>query len=289
MYFSDRKLSTAAKTQLVEWTLDSMKPFALLYAPVYLYFKENEKYVSIKGPLDFFTPEEIKKISSRRTLFFSDFINSTTPFARNARDLKKLLKSQRKMSWMLQDESSIELSTSPIPYEMNNEVLKIVGPLWWELENSGTGIEPFYVTVFINELCDAIPSENLVRARENTIEKLELALLVSSWAVLLALLLGYTELDFLNYLRLESFNAKVEDRASEFINGEIEEAVQAADISLWVHRGKDGFKAIRAEFFTYREGRVYKKIGDRLARVKKEFLSRGDVPSIYGMGGFVHD
>lgn len=289
MYFSVRKIIADSVTQLVERPIHSIKPFSLMYAPVYLYLKKNQKYVSIKAPLDFFAPDELSKLSSHESVFILPFIESLKPFQEEAERLRKLITFNNEIQWTFGSGEAVHLEISPVPFELSNEILKTIGPLWWKSEKNGIGIEPFYTVVFVDYLCDPFPNESLLKARENGVDFLEMGILVSSWLVFLALHLGYSDLDFLNYLRRSSFAFKAFNHPIVTANGELDELIQAAEVSLQDHWSQKGVHFIQAEFFSTKKGRVFKKLGDRLARVREEFVSQGTPPSIYGDKGFIRE
>src|SRR5690606_18653479 len=90
-----------------------------------------------------------------------------------------------------------EVTLPPAPYELSDAVLRLIGPLWGD----GSGIDPFFVSAFAEELCGPIPGERLVAMRERSVERFEEAVFSSSFSVFIALHLGYTELEFLKDLR----------------------------------------------------------------------------------------
>jgi len=70
MDFRQRKLPKEAAINLRISPIASVKPYALMIAPVYVFMRVNEKFVSVKAPLDFFTPEELERLKSFESFFF---------------------------------------------------------------------------------------------------------------------------------------------------------------------------------------------------------------------------
>jgi hypothetical protein len=61
MEFSRKKLGQEAIRELRVCSIASVQPYALMLSPVYAYLPQNAKFVAIKAPLDFFTPEELAR------------------------------------------------------------------------------------------------------------------------------------------------------------------------------------------------------------------------------------
>ena len=80
MEFSKRKLPKEAAHQLRVCPIPSVQPYALMLSPVYVFMKANEKFVSVKAPLDFFTQEELSKLRMYDTFYMPDFVDRTLPF-----------------------------------------------------------------------------------------------------------------------------------------------------------------------------------------------------------------
>jgi hypothetical protein len=286
MEFSKRKLPLESVQDLSKVSIDTVKAYALMLSPVYVLLNENQKFVSVKAPLDFFIPTELKQLSPYQFFYFPRFVYSVLPFREAGKKVKDLLSLESeidpKAGKNLTKAGAVVLP--PAPFELSNLVLQIVGPLWWEYPGQGTGIEPFLVAVFANELCDLISSEKLIRARESNAEAFERAILRSAWAVFLALHLGYCDLAFLNEFRLRVFDETMSNAPHRALFNEVDEIVEISRESL-----KDSdLRLLKREFFMGRVEKVSQKLSARLKRVESEFLSTGRrPPSIYGEEGFI--
>ena len=154
MYFRPTKLPREAAINLRISPIASVKPYSLMLAPVYVFMRLNEKFVSVKGPLDFFTPEELERLKPFESFFLPEFVDAALPFRQIARNVRRLV------GW--EPEYKGEEQLPPAPYEVSDAVLRMIGPLW----APGLVIEPFFAAVFANELCELLPPEKLRAARD---------------------------------------------------------------------------------------------------------------------------
>ncbi len=274
--------------QLHRIAVQAVRPHEFMLAPAFVFLKTNRKFVPIKAPLDFFGEAELERMKSYEYFYFSSFILSALPFARAGRAARGILKEAQGESETGKSDHAFLLPTS---YEVSDAVLRVAGPIWWEYPKKVNGIDPYFLTLFVNSLCDLIPSSLLLKAREIHVDGMEIALLQSSLAVLLALISGYSHLGFLNQLRNRVFRESMLNPAGTKIwsegaedepRGEIDELIHLAYLSAM---GKFS-KPINNDFFMNRGERVSLKIKDRLERISREFLSRGIPPSIFGKKGF---
>lgn len=266
MEFSHRKLPKEWVDRLYRISVSSVEPFAITQAPVYVYLKGNEKFVAVKGPLDFFTPQDLEKYRAQEYFYLPEFIQTIQPLKMAAQKVKELL------------------NTTQVPYELSNEVLQVIGPLWWNYPGEGTGVEPFLVTIFVEDLCEKIPQDLILRARERSVEHFERAIYRSSWAVFLALHLGYCDLGFINRLRLRVYEETAMEKISTVARNEVDELIQLVHLSLQSTQTR----LVQGDFFRRRIERVSQKFTSRFERIRKSLMSRGNhPPSIAGEGGFI--
>jgi hypothetical protein len=275
MDFTRRKLPKEAATNLRICPVASVKPYALMLAPVYVLMRANEKFVSIKGPLDFFTPEELERLKSFEQFYLPEFVDFSLLFRQSGRQVRSLA------GWTPLKDGREELP--PSPYEMSDAVLRMVGPLWG-LQGESAVIEPFFAAVFTNELCNLIPTGLLVSARDRDTESFERAILRSGWAVFLAVHLGYCDLDFLNRLRDQVFVAALNGQASGLggMAGEVEELVDIVFESL----SADPRQMVRAELFDQHASRAAQKLSKRMQRARAMIPAGEPVATIFGERGF---
>lgn len=314
MEFHPRKLPPEAALNLRICPIHTVRPFALMLAPVYVFMKLNGKFVSVKAPLDFFTPEELERLKPFESFFLPEFVDVALPFREAARSVLSLLTWQpkpkasrstaKKSASELEAPNLPEIPLPPAPYELSDAILKILGGLWTPsavADSSGAhsiGLEPFFIAVFANELCETLPGEMIRAARDADVAKFELAVFRSSWAVFLALHLGYLEMGFLNALRYRVFTenigaASVTAESKESFRSEVDELVALANESL----DNAEVRMIRESLVTgggaapgtnpRSSGRIAQKLTTRLERVKSQML-RTDQPlaTIFGPKGF---
>ncbi|MCM2322573.1 MAG: hypothetical protein NDJ90_04865 [Oligoflexia bacterium] len=273
MDFSRRKLPKEAAQTLRACPLHTVKPYAPMLAPAYVYMPRNEKFVSVKAPLDFFTPEELERLKSFESLYLPDFVDSVLPFRSAARGVLTLLQ------WRPDRNDPSVLP--PASYELADAVLRLLGPLW----GRDTQIEPFFLAVFANELCELLPGELLTEVREQSVETYESAMLLSSWAVFLALHIGHCDLGFLNALRVRVFTEAAYGAGEQRRFAPVDEVISAARRSL---PAESRLAPLRADGFVGQTDRVSQKMLSRLRRVIQDLLRpERPVATIFGPGGFV--
>ncbi len=279
MNFRDRKLPPEASQQMRMCPIVSVAPFALMLAPVYVFMKANEKFVAVKAPLDFFTPEELARLKPFQSFFLPEFVEKALPFREAAREVKTLLSWVPKISNSDVPDDYEEASLPPSPYELSDAVVRIIGPLW----GSGAVIEPFFVSVFANELCDLLSPEVLLKARDEDVAQYEKAIFRSSWSVFLALHLGHCNLTVLNQVRRRVYDETMARVKPEARVTEVDEVVAISAAAF----DDPKLRIFRGDSFEGRGERAAQRIAGRMDRVSSEMIRKEEVvPSIYGPGGF---
>lgn len=283
MRFNLKKLPLETVDSLRQFTLDSVEPFRPLPAPVYLLMSKNQKFVSIKGPFDFFTPKDLIKLKSAEKLYFSEFLDRVEPFRAAARKIKATL------SWGATGSTGV---LEPTSYELSNAVLQILGALWAKVpggEEGLIGIESYFAVAFANELCDPLPGDRLMQARESDVDRYELALLRSGVAVFFALHLGYVDLKILNGLRYRIFLENVKLAGLTAI---IPFSKELDDLNKWVNVvvHSPEITTISSDQFQWSLNRTTQKLKSRLIRVRSELLSaQAELQTVYGENGILID
>lgn len=280
--FVRRKLEISEASHLRKVQVRAVKPYSLMLAPVYVFLKRNAKFVSVKAPLDFFTPEELDKLSSYESFFMPRFVDSTYPFHDAGKRARAVLASPpAKLPPMWKGLKPVPMS--PTPYELSDAILQILGPLWAE----GALIEPFFVVAFVNGLFASFPTTLLREARERDVFKCDHAVQASSWVCFLAMHLAILDLKYLERLRDSVFEHVALDRPlPDGLSHEVLELVSVAQAALdWPNA-----RSVHGNFFATRHERIAHKIHSRLTRVKEEMIADGSVaPTIYGEEGFAGD
>src|SRR5690349_1459794 len=70
MDFTDKKLPKEAIHNLISVGIEDISPYSLLFVPTYIFLKENEKFIAVRAPLDFFTESDLEKLRSQKYLYF---------------------------------------------------------------------------------------------------------------------------------------------------------------------------------------------------------------------------
>lgn len=280
MDFSRKKMPLSAASTMIQCPVRTVQPYALMLAPVYVFMKLNEKFVSVKAPMDYFVPEELIRLEGYEHFYMPPFVEGALAFRNAARRVKALLSWQPAERAGSKEATYREIPLPPTPYELSDAVLRIIGPLW----GAGSMIEPYFTAVFANELCELLPADTLNRARDKNVAAFELAVMRSSWAVFLALLLGYCDLEFLNTIRNRVFQLSLKGESVGEPKNEIDELTAIVIAML----EDTATRFLSAEYFTGRPDRVSKRIAGRMERVKAQFIRQDlAVPSIFGPLGFV--
>ncbi len=271
-----------AAGRLRRLALDQVQPYELNLAPLYVYLRRNEKFVSVKAPLDFFTPQELDRYRTYDCFFMSPFIDLVRPYQTAARMVRKLL------LWNHTDADTHQFTLPP--YEMSQRVLGQVLPLW---KNNFT-IEPFFIVVFVNELCTSLEPDTLIKVREASVLGFDRALVYCSVTVFLALHLGYCNVEYLERIRTRLFGTTLEDGANPalFVEGDIEELALRV---LQVFSSEDESvvtppASLSIAEFANDMSRVACKMRSRVRHMRSQVRNTGfSTASVFGITGFVQE
>ncbi len=272
------KLPRSALEKLRAIPVDRLQPHALLTSPAYAFLPKNEKLILVKASLDFFDKNELSRFSSFYRLYFLPAVETAEFFENQARRVRAVLTAKA----ILTDfpESVLGAVSLDIPsYERSDSILRILGTLW----NTRGEIEPHFVVAFSQALCGSLGEERLARARDRSAESFEKAILLSSWAVFLALHLGYCELSYVERIYRETFEAVA---FGGVINPDrIQEGLIDLILSSEVCLRERIFKL---SFFEKQPGLLGQKISARFRRIQNEGLWRIEtLPSLEDWEGLL--
>ena len=203
-----------SQKDLFECRISTVAPFALMLSPVYVYMKLNEKMVSVKAPLDFFTPEELVQLSRYEVFYIPKAIRAGSRFQTAAKLVRNLLSGSLHRDAFL-----------PSTFELSNEVLFSLVPLW----GRQLSVDAFFCAVFTDELCGSLRPEKLLEARETEVVRHESGILLSSLVVFVLLHLGYLDLRLLCEIRKTIYEGIV-DLDETFEEPKFEWSVVARDL-----------------------------------------------------------
>lgn len=271
MDFTERKLPLEAHERLRRHALDTIAVDRPLLAPIYVFLRKNQKFVSVKGPMDFLNAGELEKLSPYGEVFSLPPPDGVEQFESAAIAVLGLL----------QEKPRPEAELSVTPFELSDQVLRVLGPLWSPIAM----VEPYFVWVFVQKLLPPIEAELLHQAREQSVSAYETAQIRSAWTVFLALHLGYCDLRILERLRLRVFREVLEGTVSAMAGrrSEVDELCELCS-ALTPSEKVQNFDPKAFEDFA---GRVPEKLIARLNRVRETLLDTSRMQaSVYGAGGF---
>lgn len=267
MYFEDKKLTPEAVDNLFQASITTVQPYTLMLSPVYVYMKRNEKFVSVKAPLDFFTPEELEKLKIYEVFHFPKFVKNSVRYQTAARLVQSLFKNPFGKARELEY----------VSYEYSDEIVKMVGKLW----GKEMKIEPFFMAIFTHELCETFKPELMLWARETNVVNHDHGLLLSGVFVFLAVHLGYYNLEQLNTYRDEIYSRTVQGETWESPKNEMEIMVSELNRLMQIKKTIEphDFEDLNLEWAWRLRGRL-KRIANKIAKRAEA------APSIYGPEGF---
>ncbi len=288
MDFKDKNIPYEIGKKLKRVSFKTVQPYSINFVPAYVLIKKKKELIAVKGVLDFFSPEDLERLRGYDFLYLSRFISSIE-FAKDAAvSLQSLLSQQ---------EIGRDLAKVPIfrgvtlgmsPFEQSDSVLQILSRFWCQDQNLAIGLELYFVSVLVYELCGKIPVDLLCQAKVRGSKRLERSIGLSGLVVFLALHLGYFNLDFIKRLRDFVFMVATEDsydlRFKSNFPAEIEELIE---LVLSRFEGK-GDETVLAVGVANSSSRVTKKIQERLLRIRSLVRDRkSSTPSIFGELGFI--
>jgi hypothetical protein len=247
MLFEAKKLEIDSAVDLFQCRISTVEPYVLMLSPVYVYMKRNEKFVSVKAPLDFFTPEELKSLSRYEVFFLPKAVSEVAPFQTAAKLVREMIKASQ--------------SAFPPPsYELSHEIMKVVSPIWGrEFEMS-----PFCSAIFTDELCGPLNSAEIIEGRDNAVVKHDLGILLSGLLIFVLVHLGWHDLEILTSIRAEVYSRTI--RGEEWITAKNEyESITRDLIGLVESKsnlGKIELERLNAEWAFCMLGRI-RKISER--------------------------
>lgn len=203
------KIDAESGFGLVPVAADSIQPYELSPGPLYVYLKLNSKYVAIKGPLDFFTPQELDRLKSFETVYYLPLIESVPLIKENSKRTAELLKSATAFK---------NGQMPPSVFECSRALLDGLGVLWQVGPEGDFYIEPFLVSLWVEYLCGGLHSATLASMRESNAEATEESLLKSSLFIFLAMHVGVYPLEMVKFWRVlvwqAFFGAKIKKQNS---------------------------------------------------------------------------
>lgn len=217
MIFRNPTLEQNAVDELVRCPVHSIEPYTLMVAPTYVLLKKNEKLISVKAPLDFFTPEELKKLELYEYFYFSKFIQEFSPYQTSGKIVKGLLSID-----------PLKGDLPPAAFQITKELTSLVAPLW----GAGRAIDPFFAAVFTDELCEGISPKLLMQVRDASVENHDRGIQLSGLVIFLGVLLGWHSIEFLKSLRSQVYESAHTGIPHQDWSGPVKTVIQSAGKEL---------------------------------------------------------
>lgn len=282
MHFKTKKLPKEKAAQLEPFPVHTAEPFRPLPAPVYVLLAHNQKLVSIKGPFDFFSGQDLVKMKAGGTYYYGPILKRVEPFLLAAGEVKKML------GWSQPTATRV---LEAAPYEISDAILRKMASLWAPVSSSGSskdeviGVESYFAVAFANELCDPMPGSRLEMVRDRDPDLYEIALLRSGVFVFLALHLGYMDVKLLSDLRYRFFNELIKMTSVQNI---IPMSQELSELKRWTENliHSPEVRLISSEQFQFSISRVTQKLKARLFRVRSELSDpNAELAHTYDDGG----
>ncbi len=281
MKFTQTKLPKDAIQNLRRVPVGEFKPNTVTPAPVYVYLERNQKFVSVKSQLGFFTEAELAKLAPYENLYLAALVDVVAPFCKAGAAVKSLLQLREVHNVQTKDGKAV-VKLPPAPHELGDSVARLIGPLWAR----GTKLEPFFLSFFADEVCGPIDAATLGQIHDQSVDACELAYLRSSTAVFLALHVGFTEPARLASIRARAF-VEIFQPASDNVPVNINEQVLLLARSLITDPDT---REITPEAISKIGGAAAAKIIARLDRIGLEFIDhQAEPPSLYGKNGVIRE
>jgi len=192
MLFDSKKLEIDSAEELFQCRINTVKPYALMLGPVYVFMKRNEKFVSIKSPLDFFTPEELASFQRFEAFYLPKAVSEVSGYQTAAKLVREIIKAS-------------ETGFPPAPFEVSDEVIKVIAPAW----GKSVEISPFCAAIFTDEFCGSLSPEDLNYGREFAVVRHDLGLLLSGFLIFALIHLGWFDLEQLKKIRTETYSRTI--------------------------------------------------------------------------------
>ena len=193
MNFKDRTIELSQIESLYPCRVDTVNPYSLMIAPVYVLMRRNEKLVCVKAPLDFFTTDELDALKRYEVVYLPVSVKEVGRFQTAARLHRSFIE-------------PVNGGSSRAPFEIAHQVMKATAPLW----GAGLAVEAFFASIYSDELCGPLPSDQLMHGRETAIVRHEEGILLGGALTFVLVQLGWHSLFTLKWIREQVYLRTVE-------------------------------------------------------------------------------
>lgn len=262
---SIKKLPPEAASDLKSEPIRIDRAYALTWSPVYVFLRRNQKFVAVKGPKDFFTPDELKKLSPFENFFIPKRSTEIDYYQEKGRNLRRYLESIK------HEEDSLASNPDPkeaptASYEVSAFTMDKICEIWGTRRH----LMNWEVVAYIDSICHGVAGDHWLRLREISIQEFDRILAHSSWIIFFALHLGYTDIDLLSRYRSELFRRSLSSGDLELSIPELDEIERL--VSKWLNQSPEGLSS--AKIMEDWSGRVAQKLSFRLDLVNKYEATR---------------
>jgi|GEM_PF-6165884 len=263
MLFDAKKLELEAADELFQCRIATVKPYVLMLSPIYVFMKRNQKFVSVKAPLDFFTPSELETLAPYEDFFIPKNVSAVSGFQTAAKISREMIR-------------AANAGFPPAPYELSDQLIRVLGPLW----GKSLRVSAFCSAIFADEFCGPIEPQELLLGRDTAVVQHEKGLLLSGMLIFTLVHLGWNDSDLLMKLRSEVYSRTIRgeewegaSQAWEFIARDVSRL-----IDLRVDLCREGLSEVSSQWVH--------ELGARLTRISeasRTFEGRGQELAV---GGF---
>ncbi|MBL7716023.1 MAG: hypothetical protein JNL01_11215 [Bdellovibrionales bacterium] len=257
---SIKKLPPEAASDLRSEPIRVNQAYELTWSAVYVFLKRNQKFVAVKGPKDFFTPEELQKLAPFEVFFTPKRSTEIDYYQEKGRLLRRYLESVWDVEQKLASDPDPK-EEPPASFEVSANTMEKICEVW----GTKRTLMNWEIVAYIDSVCRGVPGELWLRLREISIQQFDEILYRSSWVLFFALHLGYTDIDFLNRYRTELFKRALGDSAEDLISPELDEVEKL--VNTWLGKTPEGLSS--SEIMENWDSRVAQKISFRLDQVNK--------------------
>lgn len=185
MRFGRTKVGAEKLKQFRKVSSSAFEPFTILLTPIYVHLPKNKKLLAVKAPLGVFFPDDLKKLSQFKDFYLPQFVDVLLPFQNAGNSIRSVFSLVPKVK-IKSSKGPEVLELTPTPAEIDDAVLRILGPLW----GKDKFVEPYFLNVFASSLCDPLSPKTLESAASKNLEDLEIGLLHAGLYIFFALHLG---------------------------------------------------------------------------------------------------
>jgi hypothetical protein len=267
MNFKDRTIELSQIESLYPCRVDTVTPYSLMIAPVYVLMRRNEKLVCVKAPLDFFTEEELESLKRYEVIYLPVSIKEVGRFQTAARLHRSFI-------------DPVNPIGARAPFEISHQVMRATAPLW----GAGLRVEAFFASIFADELCGPLPADRLMQGRETAIVRHEEGILLGGALTFILVQLGWHSLFTLKWIREQVYLRTVEGESWEHAETDWESIVRD------LKRAFEGESVLSLPVLASIDGDWARKLTSRIKKLGESSVThKYESLSLNRTGGFFNE